>query len=589
MKNIYSYTTWCLIIGLLLSAEITFAQKRKKQEDEAWLAERILREAESSFTEAEKYFILEDYAKALLFYQKTLELTPDNATVHFKMADLFNRGTQTTDIQKAAASIDKALALEKKNKYFYLLAANIYSGLQEFDKATQAYETMLKEIPGAEEYYYELAALYLYANKPEQALKIYQRAEQTQGINEVGIYQKVKILLSLKRTDEAQAEAAKLIATDVEEGIFVLNLAEAFAEAGNVPYAIGITEKAIAENATEKAQLQLTLANLYTQSGNSEKANALWEKLFAQPEVPFETKAYLLATLTDEIGYNPQSAESENKKKLFTQLFSLIEKEYPQEAKVFVLKADFFMIIGETTQAANAYEKALQLGDETTEVFQNVLLLHARNNNYQQLINVADKALELYPNQGVFYYYSGYGNLMKKTYTQAIAALEQAKKLSAQNPAFLQDIGSLLGDAYQYNRDFAKSEKAYEDVLALNPDNETVLNNYAYYLSLRKANLEKAETMAKHLTDLAPNNPTYLDTYAWVLYSKQQYREAKKIMEKVMLSGKANATHLEHYGDILFKLGQTTEAISYWEKAKAINTTSETLSKKIANKTLYDQ
>jgi tetratricopeptide (TPR) repeat protein len=247
------------------------------------------------------------------------------------------------------------------------------------------------------------------------------------------------------------------------------------------------------------------------------------------------------------------------------------------------------MIIGETTQAANAYEKALQLGDETTEVFQNVLLLHARNNNYQQLINVADKALELYPNQGVFYYYSGYGNLMKKTYTQAIAALEQAKKLSAQNPAFLQDIGSLLGDAYQYNRDFAKSEKAYEDVLALNPDNETVLNNYAYYLSLRKANLEKAETMAKHLTDLAPNNPTYLDTYAWVLYSKQQYREAKKIMEKVMLSGKANATHLEHYGDILFKLGQTTEAISYWEKAKAINTTSETLSKKIANKTLYDQ
>ncbi|MCU0382951.1 MAG: hypothetical protein MUF68_02690, partial [Cyclobacteriaceae bacterium] len=146
MKNFFTYIACCTTIGLLLLAESTFAQKRKKQEDEAWLTERILREAESSFTEAEKYFILEDYAKALLFYQKTLELTPNNATVHFKMADLFNRGTQTTDIQKAAASIDKALALEKKNKYFYLLAANIYSSLQEFDKATQAYETMIKEI-----------------------------------------------------------------------------------------------------------------------------------------------------------------------------------------------------------------------------------------------------------------------------------------------------------------------------------------------------------------------------------------------------------------------------------------------------------
>ncbi|MCU0383826.1 MAG: tetratricopeptide repeat protein, partial [Cyclobacteriaceae bacterium] len=394
---------------------------------------------------------------------------------------------------------------------------------------------------------------------------------------------------SLKRTDEAQAEAAKLIATDVQEGIFILNLAETFAESGYVPYAINIIEKAIAENASEKVQLQLLLANLYSQIGNTEKANALWVELFNQPEVPFENKAYLLANLTDEISYNPQSAESENKKKLFTQLFTLVEKEYPQEAKVFVLQADFCMIIGETTQAANAYEKALQLGDETAEVFQNVLLLHAQKNNYQQLINIADKALELYPNQGIFYYYSGFGHLMKKSYTQSIAALEQAKKLSAQNPTFLQDIGSLLGDAYQYNRDFAKSEKAYEEVLALNPDNETVLNNYAYYLSLRKANLEKAEVMAKHLTDLSPNNPTYLDTYAWVLYTKQQYREAKKIMEKVIASGKANATHLEHYGDILFKLGQTTEAVSYWEKAKAINTTSETLSKKIANKTLYDQ
>ncbi len=589
LKNFYFYTASCLIICLLCTASGTLAQKRKKQDEEAWLHERILREAESSFTEAEKYFILEDYAKALLFYQKTLELTPDNATVHFKMADLFNRGTQTTDLQKAAASIEKALELEKKNKYFYLLAANIYSGLQDYDKAIKAYEDMLKEIPGTEDYYFELAALYQYNAKPEQALKIYNKAEQALGLNEVGIYQKVKILLSLKRTEEAKAEAAKLIATDLQEGIFVINLAETFAEAEENQYAITLLENALKENSSESAQVQLLLANLYTKTGNHNQAITLWEKLFSNAEVPFETKAYLLATLTDEISYNPQSAESENKKKLFNNLLIQVEKDHPQEAKVFVLKADFFMITGNIPQAIQAYEQALNMGEETAEVFQNVLLLHARNNNFTQLITQSDKALELYPNQGIFYYYAGYGNFMKKNYTQAIVALEQAKKLSSQNPTFLQDIGALLGDAYQYTRDYAKSEKAYDEVLALNPDNESVLNNYAYYLSLRKANLEKAETMAKRLNEIVINNPTYLDTYAWVLYMKQQYRDAKKIMDKVINSGKANATHLEHYGDILFKLGQTNEAVSYWEKAKAINTTSETLSKKIANKTLYDQ
>jgi len=38
-----------------------------------------LREAEFFFTEGEKYFILEDYTKALLYFQRVAELNPDNA------------------------------------------------------------------------------------------------------------------------------------------------------------------------------------------------------------------------------------------------------------------------------------------------------------------------------------------------------------------------------------------------------------------------------------------------------------------------------------------------------------------------------
>ena len=45
---------------------------------------------------------------------------------------------------------------------------------------------------------------------------------------------------------------------------------------------------------------------------------------------------------------------------------------------------------------------------------------------------------------------------------------------------------------------------------------------------------------------------------------------------------------LEHYGDILYKLGNLDEALEYWKKAKERNEYSEFLDKKIKDKKLYE-
>jgi tetratricopeptide (TPR) repeat protein len=147
----------------------------------------------------------------------------------------------------------------------------------------------------------------------------------------------------------------------------------------------------------------------------------------------------------------------------------------------------------------------------------------------------------------------------------------------------------LLGDAYNATKEYDKSDKAYEEVLAANPNNDVVLNNYSYYLAMRKANLEKAERMSAQLVNNNPTNATYLDTHAWVLYVREKYRDAKKVIEKAVSTGMANATHIEHYGDILFKLGEVENAVQQWEKAKRMLTSSnEMLDKKIANRKIYE-
>src|SRR5688500_7784083 len=151
------------------------AQRKKKDPGDVYASGIKLREAEFYFTEGEKFFILEDYAKALLYYQRTLEITPENATVHYKIAEVLSRSNKQDDLMRASLSIEQALKLEKKNKYFYLLAANIYNSLTRFDKAAQAYETMISEVKGTEEYLYELAAVYQYGNKFDDAIKAYNR------------------------------------------------------------------------------------------------------------------------------------------------------------------------------------------------------------------------------------------------------------------------------------------------------------------------------------------------------------------------------------------------------------------------------
>ena len=64
-----------------------------------------------------------------------------------------------------------------------------------------------------------------------------------------------------------------------------------------------------------------------------------------------------------------------------------------------------------------------------------------------------------------------------------------------------------------------------------NDKNVVVLNNYAYFLSLEKKDLKKAERMSALAVKLEPNNSTYLDTYAWIFFVQGNYTLAKIYIE----------------------------------------------------------
>ncbi|MEO5978990.1 MAG: tetratricopeptide repeat protein [Chryseolinea sp.] len=585
----FYYTVLSLMLALTMGMSVaTHAQRKKRSTEDTQSSGIKQREAEFYFTEGEKYFILEDYAKALLYYQRTLEITPENATVHYKVAEVLSQSTKQDDLLKASISAENAIKLERKNKYFYLLAANIYNAMTAYDKSAATYEALIREVKGSEEYLYELAAVYQYAKRYDDAIKAYNRAESALGINEVSSIQKLRLYLDQGKTKEGIAEGEKLIQAYPGDERFVMAFAEAISQKGMRSEAISYLEKFSAAN-SEAGSVDMLLAGIYRDNNNEAKARPLLLKLFDDSSIELGSKLIILGTYNTELNQAKQKNINDPDKQAFAlQLFEKLVKTNGSDPNVHIIGGDLYLSTGMQRESQAEYLKAVEGGDVNFEVWENLLYLETQTGQFDNVIAHSEKALELFPNQAMVYYFNGFAQLQKRKYDEAIFSLDQAKKLSSKNPKLTSEISSMLGDAYNATKAYDRSDNAYDASLAIDPSNNNVLNNYSYYLALRKTNLEKAEKMSALLIKNNPENPAYLDTHAWVLYARQKYKEAKKIIEKAISTGNANATHLEHYGDILFQLGDVTGAVQQWEKARGLNANSETLNKKIANRKIYE-
>ena len=197
--------------------------------------------------------------------------------------------------------------------------------------------------------------------------------------------------------------------------------------------------------------------------------------------------------------------------------------------------------------------------------------------------------MEVFPSQPAFYLYNGIAAIQVKDYERAIESLTSGKLLIIDNRPLQAQFQANLGEAYNATKEYDLSDKAYEGALALDPDNAGTLNNYAYYLSLRSDKLDRAAELSQRSNDLAPNQPSYLDTYAWILYKQARFDDARKWIEKAIDSGGAqNDVILEHYGDILFKLGDHAAAVEQWNKARGFGPGSDKLDQKIEQQQLLE-
>ncbi|MBY0427303.1 MAG: tetratricopeptide repeat protein, partial [Cytophagales bacterium] len=336
--------------------------------------------------------------------------------------------------------------------------------------------------------------------------------------------QKQQIYLKQNKLNDAIQEGRKLVKAFPDDPRYSVLLAEIYFTNNRGSDAIPILDSLLKTN-PDIPYARLVLSDIYNNQGKKDKANEQLELAFRSLELDIDSKVAILLNYM-------RNFPNEEYKKTALKLGEITVKTHPKEAKAYSILGDIYNMDGRKREALQNYVTCTQLDNSHFNVWQQTIVLASELNELDSMIVYANRAQEIFPNQGILYFYSGTGYLMKQKYKEAVKNLERSKKLSSNSPELLIQILAQLGDGYNGIKDYKKSDESYEAVLKADPENAHVLNNFSYFLSLRNDKLEQARKMCEKLYAKYPDESTYLYTYAWVLYKLGEFEKARELLEK---------------------------------------------------------
>ncbi len=532
------------------------------------------------FFNANKEKMLGNLDNAENLFSQVLRQDINNHAAMYNLADIYNQQKKYSD---ALYFGKKAYTLDSKNEWYARLLVEVYERNHKYADAVLVYQKLTKDYPDRIDFYFGLAEEYIYDNKLQEAIKTYDQIESKIGVTPDVSAQKERLYVKLGKNDKAIAEVQKLVDSDPDNPHYLGIMAALYQAIGQDEKALNLYNKILSTH-PDDPYLHLSLADYYRNKGDKDKSYQELKKAFVNKELETETKINILSS------YFPLISIDDEMKRQAMELGKLLIENNPNESRVHAVYGDFLSRDKKYEEARKEYEESLRLGEKAFVVYQEILRMDGLLNDTDATIHDSEDALSKFPEQPVAYYFNGVAKIEKKRYDDGVATLNSGLKLVADDTLLDGDFYTALGDAYNTMKEYAKSDENYQKALNLDPKNKYTLNNWGYYLSVRGEKLEKAEEMSKLSMEIEPNSATFEDTYAWIEYKMGKFTDAKEWLEKAFSYGAdKSATSLEHYGDVMFKLGDPEKALEYWQKAKqAGDGGSDLLDKKIADKKLYE-
>ena len=347
------------------------------------------------------------------------------------------------------------------------------------------------------------------------------------------------------------------------------------------------------------APAMLSMASYYEKTGQDSLYRIQLDSLLLNRKVETDTKLNIMRQLI---------MRSERGDKDSTRIVGLFNSMLAQEqetADVAMLAAQYLLSKRMDEEAKPVLRQVLDIDPENKPARLQLLSFAISKEDLDEVIRLCAPAVEYMPEALEFYYYWGIAHYQKKEHDEALEVFRKGVRQVGpdSDKSMASDFYSIMGDLYHLKKMNAEAYAAYDSALVYKPDNIGALNNYAYYLSVERKDLDKAEEMSYRTVKAEPTNDTYLDTYAWILFEKGKYAEARIYIDQALQNGgDKSSVVVEHCGDIYYQSGEREKALEYWIQAEKLAEESadnedeardakelKRLKKKIANKKYYEE
>ena len=530
---------------------------------------------------------------AFEMYNHCLSIDSQSAVTLYELGKLYMYLGQP---EKGEEYLRKATQTQPGNYWYKETLASYYQRRGEEAKAIGVIESMVDQFPSRLEPLMALVDLYNRTKDYQKVIHTLDRLERLDGKSEQISMEKFRMYLAMDNNEKAFSEIESLVQEYPYEMRYLTVLGDVYMENGREEEAYSTYQKVLAQE-PEYTPAMLSMASYYEKMGEDSLYRTQLDALLLNQKVETPTKLNIMRQLI---------MRSERGDRDSTKIVSLFDSMLAQEqenADVAMLAAQYLLSKRMDDQAKPVLWKVLEIDPENKPARLQLLSFAISKEDLDEVIRICSPAVEYMPEALEFYYYWGLAHYQKDQHDEALEVFKKGVRQVGENSDknMVSDFYSIMGDLYHTKKMNVEAYAAYDSALVYKPDNIGALNNYAYYLSVEKKDLDKAEEMSYKTVKAEPTNNTYLDTYAWILFEKGKYAEARIYIDQALQNGgDKSSVVVEHCGDIYWMTDEPEKALEYWKQAEKlaaepVENESEKrdekelalLKKKIANKKYY--
>jgi tetratricopeptide (TPR) repeat protein len=510
-----------------------------------------------AFTEATRYFMIGNYVQAVGLYNECLRMKPSSGAPNYQLSRIFmNAGNNFLALEHAK----KAVALDKRNKWYLQNLASIYQLEGKKDSAVVVLRQLSLIDKNNPAYIMTIAGLYEESGRLDSSLKYLDIIEKKVGRSKEVSLKRYQIYEKMNLRTKALENINLAYSFEPTDYVVAGMLAE-FYRSGNQPDSAAKYYGKIYPAYKSEAVVSYSYAEFLLELRDTISArDVLLETMKDKSITILQKSEYFLKLVQDDHFYGLNKPILDTVAKIYLE-------EYPNDIRALSVYSDIQIRRRNFSRASAVLIRVYELDKRNYLALEQLLYALNIQGKSDSVLFYSEEGLRSFNDRPLVFMFNGSAKNDLKMFHEALIVLNKGLKIVTDSSLKVQ-FYSLLADSYRNIGEYAMSDDAFERALLIDPINLVIKNNYAYYLSVRGTRLKFARKMSRQTIKEEPENATYLDTYAWILFRMKRISGAKKYISRALYnSGDQNGEILLHAGEIFFKARMYEKALIYYKKA----------------------